>query len=90
MVMEATAFKPEWGQVIFQTANEIAQNTKIRQRAVEVAAKAASERAWWDEKRNRAEKELLAESASDEDTVLVEQPQGVKATAAGKKSKAKN
>lgn len=86
--MEASAFKQEWGNSIFQTANEIAQNTRVRERAAEVAVRAASERAWWDEKRERATKELLGESTSDEDAVIVEQP-GVKATAAGKK-KSKN
>jgi len=88
VVMEASAFKPEWGNSIFQTANEIAQNQRVRDRAAEVAVRAASERAWWDEKRERTTKELLAESTSDEDAVLVEQPGSVNATAAGKKKAA--
>lgn len=62
--MEANAFKQDWGATIFQSANEMLLNEKLRERAAEVATQAANERAWWDEKRERVQRELLS-SASD-------------------------
>lgn len=72
MVLEANAFKEGWGNTIFQTANEMANAQRIRDRTDEVVEQAAAERAWWDEKRKRSERELLGGSTSDEDGVLVE------------------
>ncbi|KAL0639616.1 Translocation protein S66 [Maublancomyces gigas] len=72
VVLEANAFKEGWGNTIFQTANEMANAQRIRDRTDEVVEQAAAERAWWDEKRKRSERELLGESNSDEDGVLVE------------------
>lgn len=51
----------------------MANAQRIRDRTDEVVEQAAAERAWWDEKRKRSERELLGESNnSDEDGVLVE------------------
>lgn len=50
----------------------MANAQRIRERTDEVVEQAAAERAWWDEKRKRSERELLGESNSDEDGVLVE------------------
>ncbi|CUS10177.1 unnamed protein product [Tuber aestivum] len=71
VAMEANGFGSEWAASIFQSAHEIVQATKIRERAAEVAEQAAAERVWWNEKRERASRELLGEN-SDEDGVLVE------------------
>lgn len=71
VAMEANGFSSEWAASIFQSAHEIVQATRIRERAAEVAEQAAVERAWWNEKRERASRELLGEN-SDEDGVLVE------------------
>ena len=71
VAMEANGFSSEWAASIFQSAHEILQATRIRERAAEVAEQAAVERAWWNEKRQRASRELLGEN-SDEDGVLVE------------------
>ncbi|KAF8473175.1 translocation protein [Kalaharituber pfeilii] len=73
VVMEANAFKPDWGATIFQTANEMLLNEKLRERAAEVATQAANERAWWDEKRERVQRELLS-SASDSPTTSAATP----------------
>ncbi|RPB00874.1 hypothetical protein L873DRAFT_748496 [Choiromyces venosus 120613-1] len=72
IAMEANGFSSEWAASIFQSANEIVQAERIRERAAEVAEQAAAERAWWNEKRERASRELLGENNSDEDGVLVE------------------
>ncbi|KAI5847125.1 Sec62/63 complex, subunit Sec66 [Morchella snyderi] len=72
VVLEANAFKEGWGNTIFQTANEMANAQRIRDRTDEVTKQAEAERKWWDEKRKRAQRELLGEVNSDEDGVLVE------------------
>lgn len=54
----------------------MANAQRIRDRTDEVVEQAAAERAWWDEKRKRSERELLGEVNSDEDGVLVEKRWG--------------
>jgi translocation protein SEC66 len=71
VVMEANAYKEGWGQVIFQTGNEMVNHDRIRERAEKVTAEAAVERKWWDEKRERTTRELLGDSDSS-DGVIVE------------------
>jgi len=70
VVMEANAYKEGWGQIIFQTANEMVNHDRIREGAETVAVEATAERKWWDEKRERATRELLGDS--DSDGVIVE------------------
>ncbi|KAF8242357.1 hypothetical protein K440DRAFT_607454 [Wilcoxina mikolae CBS 423.85] len=83
VVMEANAYKEGWGQIIFQTANEMVNHDRVRERSERVAADAAEERKWWDEKRARSARELLGEEGtSDSDGVLVE---NVKKGGKGKK-----
>ncbi|PWW78796.1 hypothetical protein C7212DRAFT_304720 [Tuber magnatum] len=92
VAMEANGFGSEWSASIFQTANEIVQATRIRERAAEVAEQAAAERAWWNEKRERASRELLGENNSDEDGVLVESsgPRGAARSGTTTQRKGKN
>jgi translocation protein SEC66 len=72
-VMEANAYKEGWGQIIFNTANEMVNHDRVRERSERVAADAAEERKWWDEKRARSTRELLGEEGtSDSDGVIVE------------------
>lgn len=54
--------------MIFQTANEMVNHDRIKERAEKVAVEAEAERKWWNEKRERSRRELLGEegaSASD-------------------------
>ncbi|KAJ4344179.1 Translocation protein S66 [Ascochyta clinopodiicola] len=51
VVQEANAFAPNWGQSIFQSASEMAQNNHIRERLNEVLAKAPEESQWWNTRR---------------------------------------
>lgn len=79
VVNEANAYKEGWGQLIFQTANEMFNHDRLRERAERVEVEAAGERKWWDEKRERLSKELMAEeniNTSDSDGVLVERTGG--------------
>lgn len=85
---QANAFSPGWGQVIFQSANEINQNIIIKQRIAELSAQTETEKAWWERKRAGIQSEFIKEiegdapsatapsgtkkSSSDDDAVLVE------------------
>ena len=65
---QANALAPNWGQHIFQSANEMAANARLRTRIEEIQSKAEPEREWWNKRREvlRAEfmKELDAEKAA--------------------------
>ncbi|KAK0258958.1 hypothetical protein B0A54_01718 [Friedmanniomyces endolithicus] len=61
VVNEANAFAPEWGQVIFQSANEMNQNLLIKQRMVEIQETLESEKAWWDKKRAVIQSDFMKE-----------------------------
>ncbi|KAJ2905052.1 pre translocase subunit sec66 protein [Zalerion maritima] len=65
VVMEANALGSNWGQIIFQSAHEIASNTTLRQRLEEIQAQTDAEKAWWEGQRAAIEKELLAGSDND-------------------------
>ncbi|KAE8350774.1 translocation protein [Aspergillus coremiiformis] len=68
VVSEANAYVPGWGQTIFQSANEMLNNTLFRERIAEQQAKLAEERQWWEKRRTSIKedfmKELDAESSS--------------------------
>ena len=59
VVMEANALAQNWGQVIFQSANEIAANTKLRNKLEEVQAQADTEKTWGKAKKRMIKKDLL-------------------------------
>ncbi|KAK0833220.1 Translocation protein S66 [Friedmanniomyces endolithicus] len=61
VVNEANAFAPEWGQVIFQSANEMNQNLLIKQRMAELQDTLEAEKAWWDEKRAGIQSDFMKE-----------------------------
>jgi len=87
VVLEANALHPNWGQTIFQSANEIAANTVFRKRLDEIQAQTTADKEWWEKKlasiQSEFMKEIEGESAipaksnaqkasSDEDAILVE------------------
>jgi len=61
VVMEANALSPNWGQTIFQSANEIAANTQLRKRLDEIQAQTEAEKAWWDKRRESISGEFMKE-----------------------------
>lgn len=65
---QANAFVPGWGQVIFQSANEINQNRLLKERTAEIQAKLEGEKSWWEQKRQGAKSELLSELGLEDDT----------------------
>lgn len=93
---QANGLNPGWGQAIFQSANEIAANTELRERLEEIQAQADKEKEWWEKKRASVQDEFLKElegektQHTDEEPVLVdttsESPVG---TPSKKKNKAK-
>ncbi|KAK3675665.1 Translocation protein S66 [Recurvomyces mirabilis] len=66
VVNEANDFSPNWGQVIFQSANEMNQNIVIKQRIAELQEKLASDRAWWDKKKAGIQSDFLKEVGASE------------------------
>jgi translocation protein SEC66 len=61
VVQEANAFSPNWGQTIFQSASEMAQNNHIRERLGEIMSKAPAERQWWDQRKTTIQSEFMKE-----------------------------
>ncbi|KAI1488170.1 Sec62/63 complex, subunit Sec66 [Biscogniauxia mediterranea] len=96
VVSEANALAPGWGQVIFQSANEIAANTALRSRLEEIESRTESEKQWWEKRREAIQKDFMKEldedatkdstkGASDDDGVLVDAT--TPASTPGKKKK---
>lgn len=50
--------------MIFPTANEMVNHDRIKERAEKVAVEAEAESKWWNEKRERASRELLGEEGA--------------------------
>lgn len=90
VVTEANALAPNWGPTIFQSAHEIAANTKLRERLNEIEAQKNAEKQWWEKRRGQISSEFMKElddtvkgGVSEEDAVLVDTPSKSK----GKKGK---
>ncbi|KAA8642216.1 hypothetical protein EYZ11_007456 [Aspergillus tanneri] len=68
VVSEANAYVPNWGQTIFQSANEMMNNVIYRERVENYQSKLNEERQWWDRKKASIQegfmKELDAEESS--------------------------
>lgn len=91
VVQEANAFAPNWGQTIFQSASEMAQNTHIRERLGEIMSKAPEEKEWWEKRKATIQNDFMKEldeeervKNSEDDAVMVEG--GGPAGSVGKKS----
>ncbi|KAF2204457.1 hypothetical protein GQ43DRAFT_469030 [Delitschia confertaspora ATCC 74209] len=61
VVQEANAFAPNWGQTIFQSASEMAQNAHIRESLSELQATAQSEKEWWEKRKAEIQSEFMKE-----------------------------
>ncbi|KAB8216396.1 Pre protein translocase subunit Sec66-domain-containing protein [Aspergillus novoparasiticus] len=80
VVSEANAYVPGWGQTIFQSANEMMNNTLYRERIAEQQAKLDEERQWW-EKRRASIKEGFMKELDAEDSTSTAPPQKTEAPA---------
>ncbi|KAJ6445688.1 translocation protein (SeC66) [Purpureocillium lavendulum] len=83
VVQEANALAPNWGPTIFQSAHEIAANTKLRQRLDEIQSQTDAEKQWWEKRRGQIQSEFMKEldesekgstKGSEDDAVLVDTP----------------
>ncbi|KAF2679324.1 hypothetical protein K458DRAFT_314583 [Lentithecium fluviatile CBS 122367] len=61
VVNEANAFAPNWGQTIFQSASEMAQNNHIRERLSEILSTAQSEKEWWEKRKATIQSDFMKE-----------------------------
>lgn len=65
VVNEANAFAPNWGQTIFQSASEMAQNNHIRERLSEILSTAKEEREWWEKRKAAIQSDFMKELDDD-------------------------
>ncbi|MCJ1482348.1 translocation protein S66 [Schaereria dolodes] len=61
VVQEANGLAPNWGNHIFQSANEITNNTATRQKVQELQAQAKIDREWWDKRRATIQTDFMKE-----------------------------
>lgn len=66
---QANALAPNWGQTIFQSANEIAANTMFRKRLNDITAQTEAEKEWWEKRRQSVSS---TPATSSDEAVLVE------------------
>jgi len=97
---QANALTPNWGQIIFQSANEINANVVLRKSVDDIQAKVDDEKKWWDTKRaaiqsdfmkeldDEATKPAASKAPSEDDAVLVD-ANTPSSTPSGKKKKGK-
>lgn len=59
--IQANAFSPNWGQTIFQSASEMAQNSQIRERLSEILSTSQSEKEWWEKRKATIQSDFMKE-----------------------------
>ncbi|KAK0656124.1 Sec62/63 complex, subunit Sec66 [Cercophora newfieldiana] len=69
VVMEANALAPNWGQTIFQSANEILANATLKERLDEIQAQTEKEKEWWEKRRTSIKTEFMKELGDDTEKV---------------------
>lgn len=77
-MQKANAFSPNWGQTIFQSANEMANNAVARKRMEELQSQVAAEKEWWEKRKATIQlnfmKELDEESGKKATPAVVASP----------------
>ncbi|KAJ5121221.1 uncharacterized protein N7515_009182 [Penicillium bovifimosum] len=61
VVSEANAYAPGWGQIIFQSANEMMNNDIYRKRMEDQQGKLEEERQWWSKKKSSIQEGFMKE-----------------------------
>jgi translocation protein SEC66 len=59
--IQANAYVPNWGQLIFQSANEMMNNDIFRQRVSGLQEKLAEEKEWWSKKKATTQEQFMKE-----------------------------
>jgi len=62
---QANALAANWGQNIFQSANEMVNNARVRDRVAELQAKGREDREWWDKERANIQLKFMKELEDD-------------------------
>lgn len=97
-VQQANGLAPNWGQTIFQNANEIAANGLFQDRLNEIESKVESETEWWEKRRAAISSDFMKEldeesgkKAPSDDGILVDSGTSSRpgSSAGGKKKKGK-
>lgn len=83
VVSEANALAPGWGQMIFQSANEMVQNKILRDRLEVVKATLPAEKERWEAQREKSRRELEGESVVASSQQPVVEPAAEKTMKAG-------
>lgn len=63
--IQANALGPNWGQTIFQSANEIAAGAQFKNRLDEINSQTESEKEWWEKRRASIQAEFMKEIESE-------------------------
>ncbi|KAF3762400.1 hypothetical protein M406DRAFT_347494 [Cryphonectria parasitica EP155] len=87
VVMEANGLAPNWGQTIFQTANEIAANTMFHDKIDEIQSKTQAETEWWEKRRAAISSDFMKELEQEDAGTPAERP--TSSSGGGKKKKGK-
>lgn len=66
--VQANAYAPNWGQVIFQSAREMDQNNLFRQRIDEYQSKVGEEVEWWTRRRAEIQEGFMKELDAEQGT----------------------
>ena len=62
---QANAFAPNWGQTIFQSANEMNQNLILKNQVAEIQGKLEGEKSWWENRRASIQSDFMKELETD-------------------------
>ena len=68
MSHQANALATNWGQTIFQSANEMINNDLIREKVATLQAKGRADREWWDKERARIQSNFMQELDQEKPT----------------------
>lgn len=64
-MQQANALAPNWGQTIFQNANEIAANGLFHTSLDQIQSKTAAEKEWWEKRRAAISSDFMKELEED-------------------------
>lgn len=79
---EANALAPEWGNTIFQSANEIIVNRLTKEKLLEKRAGLEAEKEAWEKVKEQSRAELEGETSNATSTTSTSTPEKVKPKAA--------
>ncbi|KAL8699079.1 MAG: hypothetical protein Q9201_006209 [Fulgogasparrea decipioides] len=66
VVQEANALQADWGQTIFQSANEIHHNAILREKLNAIQAQGRADREWWDQEKATIQSNFMKELGEGE------------------------